>query len=184
MPAGAAARLPWIKSCPATGYHRRSLPAGSPYALFRPSPFPAMKPRDVPLFAFALFCAAMMGLAMGAVWMVMAMYLHRPAPWLALPAGAALAWAIRRWIRRPGTGAAVLAAFATALAALYFNTLMAAILLAGNFDMGLPDALRTAGAGMLLALARLGATPADFVWYALGMLLSAWLAWRRAAPRR
>ena len=142
-----------------------------------------MKSR-IPLFVFGLFCAAMMGLAVGAVWMVAAMYLQRPAPWLALPAGAALAWAIRHWIRRPGTGAAAMEAFATELAALYFNVLMAAILLAGNFDMGLPDALHTAGTGMLLALARQGMGPADLAWYALGTSLAAWLAWRRITPRR
>ncbi|MBD8872313.1 hypothetical protein [Rhodanobacter sp. DHB23] len=143
-----------------------------------------MKPRDVPLFVFALFCAAMMGLAVGATWMVATMYLHRAAPWLALPAGAVLAWATRHWIRRAGAGAAVLAAFATVLAALYFNVLMAAILLAGNFDLGLTEALRTAGAGMLLDLAWLGLHPADVAWYALGILLAAWLAWRQATPRR
>ena len=140
-----------------------------------------MKPRDVPLFVFALFCAAMMGLALGAAWMVAAMYLQRPSPWLVLPAGAVLAWAIRHWIRRPGAGAAVLAAFATALAALYFKVLMVAILLAGNFGMSLPDSLRTAGADMLLALAGLGLGPADLVWFVIGALLAAWLAWR---PRR
>ncbi len=143
-----------------------------------------MKPRDVPLYLFALFCAAMMGLAIGAAWMVAAMYLHQSAPWLALPAGALLAWAIRHWIRRPGSGAALLAAFATLLAACYFNVLMAAILLAGNFGMSLTEAMRTAGTGMLLALARLGLRPVDWVWYALGALLAAWLAWRHATPRR
>ena len=142
-----------------------------------------MKPRDIPLFVFALFCAAMMGLAIGAVWMVGTMYLRQPAPWLALPAGAALAWATRHWIRRPSAGAAVLAAFATALSALYFNVLLAAILLAGNFGMGLTGALRTAGAGMLLDLVRLGLRPVDVMWYLLGTLLAAWLAWRRATPR-
>ncbi|MEW9571329.1 hypothetical protein ABQJ54_06175 [Rhodanobacter sp. Si-c] len=143
-----------------------------------------MKPRDVPLYLFALFCAAMMGLAVGATWMVAAMYLRQPAPWLALAAGMVLAWAIRHWIRRPGAGAAVLAAFATLLAALYFNVLMAAIQLAGNFGMSLVDAIRTAGMGMLLALARLGLRPADLAWYAAGALLAAWLTWRQAAPRR
>ena len=138
-----------------------------------------MKPRDVSLFVFALFCAAMMGLAVGATWMVAATYLQQPAPWLALPAGVVLAWAIRHWIRRPGTGAAALAAFATALAALYFNVLMATIKLAGSFGMELTETLRTAGAGLLLDLARLGMGPADLAWYALGTLLAAWLAWRR-----
>jgi len=143
-----------------------------------------MKPRDVPLYLFALCCAAMMGLAVGATWMVAIMYLRRPAPWLAVAAGVVLAWAIRHWVRRPGAGAAMLAAFATLLAALYFNVLMAAIKLAGNFGMGLTDALRTAGTGMLLALARLGLGPADWVWYVAGAVLAAWLAWRHSAPRR
>lgn len=138
-----------------------------------------MKPRDVPLYLFALFCSAMMGLAIGAAWMVAAMYLHRPSPWLALPAGVVLAWTVRHWIRRPGTGAAVLAAFATLLAALYFNVLMAAIQLAGNFGMSLTEAMRAAGTGMLLALARMGLSPTDWTWYALGALLAAWLARRR-----
>ncbi|WP_426662590.1 hypothetical protein [Rhodanobacter aciditrophus] len=138
-----------------------------------------MKPRDVPRYLFALFCAAMMGLAAGATWMVAAMYLRHPAPWLAVAAGAALAWAIRHWVRRPGAGAASLAAFATLLAALYVNVLMVAIRLAGNFGMDLTAAMRTAGAGMLLALARLGLHPVDGIWYAAGALLSAWLAWRR-----
>lgn len=138
-----------------------------------------MKLRDIPLFVFGLFCAAMMGLAVGALWMVAVMYLRQAAPWMAVPAGAMLAWGIRHWIRRPGAGAAVLAAFATALAALYFNVLMAAILLAGNFGMGLTEAWHTAGTGMLLALTRVALGRADLVWYALGVLLAAWLAWRR-----
>ena len=56
--------------------------------------------------------------------------------------------------------------------------------LAGNFDMGLPDALHTAGTGVLLALARQGMGPADLAWYALGTSLAAWLAWRRITPPR
>lgn len=143
-----------------------------------------MKPRDVPLFVFALFCAAMMGLAVGAVWMVATMYLRHAVPWMALPAGAVLAWATRHWIRRAGTGAAVLAAFATALAALYFNVLMAAILLAGNFDLGLTEALHTAGTSMLLDLAWLGIGPTQFAWYAAGVVLAGWLAGRRTKPAR
>lgn len=143
-----------------------------------------MKLRNVPLFVFGLFCAAMMGLAVGALWMVAVMYLHQAAPWMAVPAGVVLAWATSHWIRRPGAGAAVLAAFATALAVLYFNVLMAAILLAGNFGMGLTEALHTAGAGMLLDLARLGLGRADLAWYAFGTLLAAWLAWRRTTPKR
>lgn len=174
------------RGVPAQGDGRRRrpvmigvLPAGPMHAPSSNVPPRAMKPREVPLYLFALFCSAMMGLAIGAVWMVAAMYLRRPSPWLALPAGVVLAWAVRHWIRRPGAGAAVLAAIATLLAALYFSVLMAAIQLAGNFGMSITEAMRAAGTGMLLALARLGLSPLDWAWYALGALLAAWLAWRR-----
>lgn len=138
-----------------------------------------MTPRRALHLAFALLGAILLGLAAGAVWMVAALALRQSGPWLALPAGALLALGIRHGIYRPGAGAAVLAAMATLLAALYFNVLMAAIRLAGSFGMDLVQAMRAAGAGMLLALARLGLRPADWTWYLAGALLAAWLAARR-----
>lgn len=136
-------------------------------------------------FAFALFGAAMMGLAVGALWMVAVLSLRATPAWLALIAAVLLAWAIRHWVRAPGVGAAVLAGGATLLAAIYFNMLMAALRLAGNFDLGLTEAMRTAGVGMLLALARLGIGASDWLWYIVAALLAAWLAWRRrAVPAR
>jgi vitamin B12 transport system permease protein len=141
-----------------------------------------MSARAVLLFAFALFSAAMLGLAAGAVWMVVTLYLRHPLPWLALPMGALLAWAIRSFVRPAGIGAAGLAACATALAAIYVNMLIAGVLIAGNMGLGLIDALRTAGAGMLWQLARMALSPADMGWTVLAMLLAAGLAWR--APRK
>lgn len=144
-----------------------------------PSP---MSVRNVLLFVFALFSAAMLGLAAGAVWMVVTLYLRHPLPWLALPIGALLAWTIRGYVRSPGGGAALLAAWATMLAAIYVNMLIAAVLIAGNMGMGLIDALRTAGISMLWQLARMALSRADIGCTALAMLLAAWLAWR--APRK
>jgi hypothetical protein len=141
-----------------------------------------MSARAVLLFVFALSIAAMLGLAAGATWMVATLYLGHPLPWLALLFGALLAWAIRHGVRAPGRAAALLAAFATALAAVYVNVLIAAVQIAGNMGMGLVDALRTAGIGMLWQLARLALTPADLGWAALGILLAGWLAWR--TPRK
>jgi hypothetical protein len=138
-----------------------------------------MRVRSVLLFVFALFSAAMLGLAAGAVWMVVTLYLHHPLPWLAPPIGIMLAWAIRGFVRPAGIAAAWLAACATALAAIYVNMLIAAVLIAGNMGMGLVDALRTAGAGMLWQLARMALSPADIGWSVLAMLLAAWLAWRK-----
>ncbi|WEN16367.1 hypothetical protein PY254_06780 [Rhodanobacter sp. AS-Z3] len=131
----------------------------------------------------ALFSAAMLGLAGGAVWMVAAMYLRHPAPWLALPIGALLALTIRTSVRPAGAGAALLAAAATLLATFYVNMLIASVLVAGNMGIGLIDAMKTAGVGMLWQLTRLALSPADLVYAAIGMLLAAWLAWRQPRPR-
>ncbi|MBQ4854453.1 hypothetical protein IMW82_07195 [Rhodanobacter sp. B2A1Ga4] len=141
-----------------------------------------MSVRTVSLSVFVLFSAAMLGLAAGAVWMVAALYLRHPLPWLALPLGALLAWTIRACVRPAGTSAALLAAGATLLAAFYVNMLVAGVLIAGNMGMGLIEAMRTAGLGMLWQLSRMALSPADFGYAALGMLLAAWLAWRQ--PRR
>jgi len=141
-----------------------------------------MSVRNVLLFVFALFSAALLGLAAGAVWVVATLYLRHPLPWLALPIGALLAWAIRNYVYPAGAGAALLAAWATVLAVIYVNMLIAAVLIAGNMGMGLIDALRTAGAGMLWQLARMALSPADISYTALAMLLAAWLAWH--APRK
>ncbi|GAB2532689.1 hypothetical protein [Rhodanobacter koreensis] len=141
-----------------------------------------MSARTVLLFVFALFSTVMLGLAAGACWMVVTLYLGHPLPWLALLFGALLAWAIRHGVRPPGPGAAMLAALATALAAVYVSMLIAAVQIAGNMGMGLIDALRTAGFRMLWQLARLALSPADIGWATLAVLLAAWLGWR--SPRK
>ena len=130
---------------------------------------------------FALVCAAMLGLAAGAGWMVAALYAGHATSWLALPFAVVLAWTIRHWVQSPGRYAAVLAALAALLAALYVNVLMAGALVAANMGMGIVDALRTAGAGMLLQLARMGFSAADAGWYLVAAGLAAVLASR---PRR
>ncbi len=142
-----------------------------------------MSVRAVALSVFVLFSAAMLGLAAGAVWMVMALYLRHPLPWLAFPIGALLAWTIRTCVRPPGTSAALLAAGATLLAALYVNLLIAGVLIAGNMGMGLIEAMRTAGLGMLWHLTRMALSPVDIACAALGSLLAAWLAWRKPRQR-
>lgn len=142
-----------------------------------------MSMRRVSLFLFALFSAIMLGLAAGAAWMVLALYLRHPLPWLAVPVAAMLAWTIRAGVHRAGIGAMLLAAGATALAAIYVNMLIAGVKIAGNMGLGLIDTLRTAGIGMLWQLTRMAMAPADIIWTALAMLLAAWLA-RGRRPRR
>lgn len=106
------------------------------------------------------------------------MYLERSPGWLAFVAAGLLALATRHWLRRPGRVAAALAMLATLLAALYFNVLLAAIRLAANFDLGLVDAMRTAGVAMLVELARIGLAPGELAWYLLAAVFAGWLAWR------
>jgi vitamin B12 transport system permease protein len=143
-----------------------------------------MRASSVPALLFALFSAAMLGLAAGAAWMVVALYSRHPLPWLAVPIGVALAWVIRAGVRQPGTGAMLLAAGATGLSAIYVNLLIAGVKVAGSMGLDLIEALRTAGIGMLWQLARMGLTPADFIWTLLAMVLAGWLASRQRRPRR
>ena len=84
---------------------------------------------------FALVCAAMLGLAAGAVWMVAALYAGHATSWLALPFAVVLAWTIRHWVQSPGRYAAVLAALAALLAALYVNVLMASALIVSDLGV-------------------------------------------------
>lgn len=128
---------------------------------------------------FALLSTAMLGLAAGAVWMLAILIMQRTLPWLALPLGWLLALAIRRWVMPPGTGAAALAALTTLLAAAYVSVLTAAAQIAGSLGMGLIDTVHTAGAGMLLTIARLSLTAGTLGWFIAGAAVAAWFARRR-----
>ena len=134
-------------------------------------------------FLFALFSAVMLGLAFGAVWMLPTLFLARVLPWLSLPIGWVLGRMMRGWVRPEPRGAALLAAMATALARDYVCVLTAAARVAGLMGMGLVEAMRTAGTGLLMDLARLNTTATDLAWFAAGTALSAWVAWR-TVPRR
>ncbi|MFA6230131.1 MAG: hypothetical protein WC617_08115 [Rhodanobacter sp.] len=135
------------------------------------------------LSVFALFSAVMLGLAAGAVWMVISLYMRQPLPWLALPIGAMLALTIRSTVRRAGSGAMLLSAGATALAVIYVNMLIAGVQIAGNMGLGMIDALRTAGFAMLWQLARMALGPADLIWAVLAIALAGWLAGRTSRRR-
>lgn len=141
-----------------------------------------MSVRALFLSVFALFSAVMLGLAAGAVWMVVSLYMRQPLPWLAVPIGAMLALTIRGTVRRAGNGALLLSTGATALAVIYVNMLIAGVQIAGNMGLGMIDALRTAGFAMLWQLARMALGPVDLVWAVLAIALAGWLAGR--TPRR
>lgn len=131
---------------------------------------------------FALCCALMLGLAAGAIWLVVSLLLHRPMPWLALVAGWLLAIAIRHWVHGKKWNAALLASFATLVASAYLRVLMAAVDVAAMMGYGLVDAMRTAGLSMLLDLARIGLSKSDAAWAVAGAIVAAITATR--TPRR
>ena len=148
------------------------------------SPPPPAARHSVAAVLFAALSALMLGLAAGAVWMLPTFFLGMRIPWLALPAGWLLASAITRWVYPRGKLAAALAALATLLAAGYVGVLIQAAMLAGMLGIGLLDALRQAGLGMLLALARINTGLVASGWALAGAALAAWCAGRPPRTRR
>ena len=142
-----------------------------------------MSARALFSLVFALVSAVMLGLAFGAVWMLPTLFFSRVMPWLALLIGWLLGRLIRGWVRPEPRGAAILAALATLLACGYVCLLTAAARVAGLMGLGLVEAMQIAGVGLLLDLVRLNLAGTDLVWFALGIALSAWTAWR-TAPKR
>jgi hypothetical protein len=130
---------------------------------------------------FALFCAVMLGLAAGAVWLLPTVFLQRPLPWLAVPAGWLLAMAIRQWVQGRRWHAALLAALATAIASLYIRVLISAVNISAMMGYGLIESMHTAGLSMLLDFARIGMSPLDIGWTVAGMVAAVIRA--RRAPR-
>ena len=131
---------------------------------------------------FALFCAVMLGLAAGAVWLLPTVYLHRPLPWLAVPAGWLLAIAIRQWVQGRHWHAALLAGLATVIASIYIRVLISAVNISAMMGYGLIDSMHTAGLSMLMDFARISMRPLDIGWAIAGVVAAVISALR--APRR
>lgn len=142
-----------------------------------------MSLRSVLSLITSLLSALVLGLAAGALWMVPTLYSGLDLPWLALPIGWLLGKAVRHWIRPAGWQAAVLAALATLVAAMYVNVLVAGARIASLMGLGLIDSLRTSGPRLLLQLAEMGCTPSDEVWYLAGMGVAAFMAARSRQAR-
>jgi hypothetical protein len=132
---------------------------------------------------FALFCAIMLGLAAGAVWLVPTVLLRRPLPELALPAGWVLALAIRQWVHGGKWNAVFLAGVATMVACAYIRVLTVATDISAMMGYGLVDVMHTAGSSMLFALARISLTPRDIFWDIVGILVATVISLRSAARK-
>ncbi|TBR37247.1 MULTISPECIES: hypothetical protein [Dyella] len=142
-----------------------------------------MSARNPLVVLFSVFSALMLGMAAGAVWMLPTLYMQRPLPFLAIPFGWMLGRAIRSWIRPDRQGATVLAILATMLACAYVGVLTSAARIAGSMGLGLVDAMKTAGFGLLWQLTRLNWSGQDWVWFCAGVALAAVAAGRPARQR-
>jgi vitamin B12 transport system permease protein len=147
-----------------------------------PSHPPQAERFRLPGFLFGILCAAMFGLAVGAVWMLPSMMFGRALPALVLPAGWVLGVVVRRWLHFRGPAAALLAAGATLLAAAYTACLVAAATISGMMGIGLAQAMGDAGPAMLIELARLAQGPGDVVLALGGAALAALVAWPLRVP--
>jgi hypothetical protein len=128
---------------------------------------------------FATASALSLGVATGVVWLMVSLFMQHGSSALALPAGIVLGWTLRWGVRtaRPWRGA--LAGLATLVAALWLNVAFVALQVAGNMGMGVIETLSAAGPVMLWQLLRLGISPMDALWYALGIALAIYTASRR-----
>jgi vitamin B12 transport system permease protein len=145
-----------------------------------------MTPRLLIGECFALFCAVMLGLAAGAVWLLPSLFLHRQMPWMAVPIGWLLAHAICQWVHKRAGNAAFHASIATIVATVYVHVLsVATTLWEMTSGYGLTGVIRTAGPSTLLDLARIGINGRDIGWCVCGVIVAAVVAVRLArTPQR
>jgi vitamin B12 transport system permease protein len=134
--------------------------------------------------ALGLVCAVLFGLSAGAAWTVATFMLRHPAPWLALPIGWVLGMCLRHWGAGGQAVRALSAAVAAVLAATYASCLLVWAELAGAMGIGFLAAMKDAGPAMSLYLARLGQTPASWLFGLAGVAVAAAVAWRQGAPGR
>lgn len=127
----------------------------------------------------ALVCMLVIALALGALWVAMTLHFRSAAWWFALPVGLAMGYATCTWVTHSRALGMPLAAAGTLLAAVYMQCLLMGLRLAAVMGLGYLTTLHTAGASMLLALARAAVEPRFMIVTALGMLLAGWTARHR-----
>jgi vitamin B12 transport system permease protein len=150
--------------------------SGPTMLLRRLLPSPPLRISSVLAKLFAAVSALSAGVAAGVVWLMVSLFMRHGSSALTLPAGIALGWTLRWGMRIPGRWRGALAGLATLVAALWVNVAFVALQVAGNMGMGVIDTLRAAGPAMLWQLLRLGISPMDALWYALGIGLAIYTA--------
>ena len=131
--------------------------------------------------------ALVLGVAMGAAWLVLTLYARHRMSWPALPVGALIGvfFGRRAFLQPSWAGSALAATVATLIAAAMVQVLVVAALLAGSMGLGIGESITTAGVAMLAQLGWSGLGAADLALIGGGVLLAvlitAWFARRPAA---
>ncbi len=102
-------------------------------------------PRRIITTLVLLLTAVLSGLALGALWALLAAYLINHAAWLAWGAAAGMALSMRFTSPQPGWFAALLAASGTLLAAYYAECLQLAMRISSQLGLPLIEVIRTSG---------------------------------------
>lgn len=97
------------------------------------------------VLASMILTAALSGLALGALWALLAASIIANATWLAFGAAAGMVFSMRFSSPRASWFAAVLAALGTLLAAFYAECLQLAMRIAAQFGLPLLDVIHTSG---------------------------------------
>jgi hypothetical protein len=127
----------------------------------------------------ALFTAAMMALALGALWAVVALLLQHGRYALAVPVGIGIAQTLRAQNIARTYVSGLLAIVLTLLASAYAQALLAIGDLAQTTGLTFREAFVRFDPGFALLLAQGRVETTALVWTCVAALLAAWWAWRR-----
>ena len=131
-------------------------------------------------YAIGVATALMVGLAAGAVWSVLQLYVRFDLIGVALLVAAIIAWVLRRQGFGRTISGAVIAAISTAVACAYSSYLLAAASVASFLGESMRSALLKIGPDMANAVAWARMDGFHIGTLLLAIALSAWLVWRKA----
>ncbi len=135
--------------------------------------------------ALSILSAAMIGLAAGAVWMVLSVYTRSELIWLIAPLGVVIGWSVAAGVAGSRWSAAILSALATILAVVYVRMLLAAMQIAGLLGLSFGYALKQAGIGMLWSMAEMSFSSTLLLMLLAGVMLSVLAClWQKHRARR
>ena len=138
-----------------------------------------LRSKSFTTYPIGVATALMVGLAAGAVWCVLQLYLRFDLIGIALLVAAIIAWILRRQGFAQTISGAVIAAISTAVACAYASYLLAAASVASFLGESMRSALLKIGPDMANAVAWARMDGFHIGTLLLAIALSAWLVWRK-----